>query len=58
MDPNEALRRFREAYARWEAVSADLSGPALAVGDEMRDTGEALDQWLSRKGFLPDAWER
>lgn len=43
MDPNETLRLAREAYARGEyEVSANLYN--------------ALDGWMSKQGFKPDAW--
>jgi hypothetical protein len=42
MDPNEALRLLRK-YA------SDTPG---ALGEQF----EALDEWLSKGGFLPTAW--
>lgn len=45
MDPNEALKRIRELIN--DGDSADV----LLV-----EAFEALDNWLSRGGFLPSAW--
>lgn len=58
MDPNEALRMLRDAYSRWEDTIGALSGPAIDAGSDLRDAAVALDEWLSRGGFLPEAWQR
>ncbi len=42
MDPDEALRRFREL----------VDGEAVDAAQVMLD----LDEWLSKGGFLPAAW--
>jgi hypothetical protein len=56
MDPNATLRRIREALADIDKASnPDSAGTAaLEATDAMRD----LDEWLSRGGALPQAWER
>lgn len=43
MDPDTALERLREALA------ADDT-------DAAADAAEALDQWLTKGGYLPSAW--
>lgn len=54
MDPNETLRRIRELSRR---ILDD--GPLNDhVNEELAELCEALDEWLSRGGFLPKAWER
>lgn len=59
MDPNKALQDLREAIARHAAL---CEGGAAGSSDEVRaledalDAARALDGWLSRGGFLPDAW--
>jgi hypothetical protein len=48
MDPNETLRELRRILraGAWDAADAE----------RVRELIEALDAWLSRGGFLPDAW--
>ena len=48
MDPDETLRQLR-ALVRAEDWDA-------ADGERVRELVAALDEWLSRGGFLPDAW--
>lgn len=55
MDPNEALRRLREALAQWH-LRGDMAG-ALDAAATIADQAHALDEWLSKGGFLPRAWE-
>lgn len=52
MDPNETLRQLREL------LSVNRYGEKIYPddADRARDLFEALDQWLARGGFLPDAW--
>lgn len=54
MDPNEALRRLREALAQWH-LRGDVEG-ALAAADTIAEQAHNLDEWLSKGGFLPAAW--
>lgn len=58
MDPNAALkeaREMREAMRAWLAV--DCVRAALEAAEMMADRFEALDEWLSNGGFLPNEWE-
>ncbi len=57
MDPNATLATLRNAIIQMDAAesSADLSYQIAA--EELRDAAEALDDWLSKGGFLPDAWQ-
>jgi hypothetical protein len=55
MDPNETLRRMRELHTQWNEEAA-IDSVDLAAA--MFDYFDALDTWLSRGGFLPDAWQR
>ena len=48
MDPNETLRRIRLLTA-----SSDLSDDEL---EELVMLVKVLDDWISKGGFLPDAW--
>jgi hypothetical protein len=51
MDPNETLRELRGMISDAQDFNADIDG------DLMAEKFEALDAWLSRGGWLPDAWE-
>ena len=63
MDPNEALRLIR-AYIKQMRV--ERTHVAVAPGtttsnfiqhaDDLAETIEGLDEWLSRDGFVPDDW--
>jgi hypothetical protein len=54
MDPNENLRRLR---ALVESSNTDnvLQTPREA---EIVDLFEALDQWITNGGFIPDDWAK
>lgn len=58
MDPNEALRLAREAVG--ELLQADDDGnftdPQTTNLGQLIEAFTALDEWLSRDGFLPDDW--
>ena len=53
MDPNAALKEFREIQERFNREEADEADLERAM-----DLFGALDEWLSRGGFLPEAWNR
>jgi hypothetical protein len=55
MDPNKALEDAREAV---EVLNADTSTAARVMDayEKLHASFEALDGWLSKGGFLPDAW--
>ena len=57
MDPDTALENAREALAVYARRYRD-KGTGLSEADDLADAFEALDGWLSRGGFLPDAWKR
>lgn len=57
MDPNEALRVIRSIVSEWDAGNGDR--PEYSVHDawyQLAETCQALDEWLSRGGFPPNAW--
>lgn len=63
MDPNEALKRCREAaraarnqYGDHDEV-VDRDRFEAAAGDALA-CFEALDAWLVRGGFLPRDWQK
>jgi hypothetical protein len=55
MDPNETLRDIRANLRLAE------SAPSLAVANQHREMAmesfQALDEWLSKGGFKPQAWD-
>lgn len=56
MDPNETLRRLRRLQEKFQTGGRMENSRDLA--DEMAELFEALDGWLSKGGFLPDAWKQ
>jgi hypothetical protein len=64
MDPNAALTKLREAHAalakwndgeEWHVDSETIAALASDITDAT-ESFEALDQWLSKDGFLPEGW--
>lgn len=54
MDPNTTLNTIREAIEDWnDGRIDDREALACLVGDI-----DALDEWLTRGGFLPADWNR
>jgi hypothetical protein len=56
MDPNEILARLREALSDYR--NSDGSESIWTALESVAELFEALDGWLSRGGFLPDAWQQ
>lgn len=57
MDPNETLRLYRAAAARGRALA---DGEAIAACEAFLEADEHmrnLDEWLTRGGFKPEAWQ-
>lgn len=57
MDPNETLETARGAYVEYvrAADAMDSSGYDSSL-TTLAESFNALDEWLSRGGFLPSAW--
>lgn len=53
MDPNQALKNARKALARFRADETTEQDDNAC---ELVDAFEALDEWLTKGGFMPDAW--
>lgn len=53
MDPNECLQMIRGALQRYEDGTEDDDCESDLVAS-VRE----LDEWLSKGGFLPDAWKK
>ena len=56
MDPNEALEQIRQALVQY--YQATTNEEAAEAGGALAGHVGALDRWLSRGGFLPQAWDR
>lgn len=52
MDPNETLRQIREI------TESNDPGFRSDMQSTLESLVDALDDWLSRGGFLPVAWQR
>lgn len=52
MDPNATLREIRELIKVW----TPRSGLDPEDCHQLVQLIEALDGWISKGGFLPDAW--
>lgn len=58
MDPDAALTNARSALAAIRA-GEDSQGELMTDAlDDLADAFEALDQWLTKGGFLPRAWRK
>lgn len=65
MDPNEALKRARKATARIrelqdkdpEALTKEEAEEHEQEHENLVESFEALDGWLSNGGFLPTGWK-
>jgi hypothetical protein len=54
MDPNAALQALRAALGDYDlAIHKKVADVAA---DRALDAARALDEWLSKGGFAPDAW--
>lgn len=68
MDPDEALRLLRKKVAAVRKMEKECKedGACLPeqkerlveIAQEFTELVEGLDEWLSKKGFLPRAWQR
>jgi hypothetical protein len=54
MDPNVALREIRVAIEKIRQMPLDALRDGVV--DDLIEHVEALDDWLSNGGFLPDGW--
>ena len=56
MDPNATLALLRDAAALVLHLADTDDNGVLEPVVEMAELVDALDTWLTRGGFLPDAW--
>jgi len=55
MDPNETLKEIRELTEK--IIKCDDVVLSAQMADGIADRFQALDNWLSNNGFLPDDWD-
>lgn len=55
MDPNKTLSEIRDALA---IMNSDNMSGQINAAASLAEHAEALDGWLSKGGFLPDAWRQ
>lgn len=55
MDPNECLRQIRDLVRQVE-MSANTGAPHFQLALELAERVTALDEWLTKGGFVPSAW--
>lgn len=60
MDPNANLKELLSlaAHIREEYENEDGNGVDQDDANRLAELVEALDGWLSNKGFLPGRWSR
>lgn len=60
MDPDEALRDARRAVRMYrDAMAGDMDGAMMReaeAGGALVELFDALDEWITRGGFLPEPW--
>ena len=57
MDPNTTLKMLREAIQGFfDACDGDSADDEYDCAVTVAGMAEALDEWLTKGGFLPDAW--
>ena len=56
MDPNETLRMLRLAIRQARQSDEDRMVTLRESLESVCEFAEALDDWLTRGGFLPDVW--
>lgn len=56
MDPNAALNNIREAVGELRQQDDDGVLDGTSQVGFLLESFEALDEWLTKGGFLPEAW--
>lgn len=56
MDPDECLRELREQLAVWRETTSMTE--RIVATEKIAELFEALDDWMSKDGFLPIQWQR
>lgn len=55
MDPNAALKKIRDLV---ETMDGQPDEMIVGMAEELAVLVQGLDEWLSKGGFLPKAWQR
>ena len=55
MDPNETLKTIRGLISTIQGDNPTFTTYTVLAQD-LADAVQNLDEWLSKDGFLPDAW--
>lgn len=59
MDPDQVLLDLRNAlYRLRQAEEQESSSDQLYAGHDLADGFEAMDEWMSKGGFLPFGWRQ
>jgi hypothetical protein len=62
MDPNANIKEIREIVGELRKAGDNaVDGISVILGadtDRLVELWDSLDQWLSKGGFLPDAWKK
>ena len=58
MDPNANLEELRALVRAGNEAHDNGEAPAPEDSERMVELVSSLDEWLSKGGFLPKAWER
>lgn len=58
MDPNECLSRIRQVSARIQQTIDAGRMPDTHDAGTLASLATALDEWITRGGFLPAEWEK
>lgn len=56
MDPTRTLERIRELTEYMLELNVEME--LEDVADELSTCIQALDEWLSQGGFLPEQWKK
>lgn len=57
MDPDAALQLVRDGIVELRAAAeGDSNDAEIEAAHELADAVQALDEWLSKGGFLPADW--
>jgi hypothetical protein len=56
VDPDEALKNAREAVQKLIKYDYELTGSPDTT--KLVESFQALDEWMSRGGFLPQDWAK
>lgn len=57
MNPDTALDEARFALTQFNTLKDDPTNPnVISAAEDLADSFAALDEWITKGGFLPEAW--